>query len=141
MTDKESHDKLEKIKKDNVQREYRKSLKKEKVKYKTKPKIETSKLIAIYLFILLNTIIIYAMIAMWVFTDFTYLGVLISDIAAQVVVYAVYCMKAYKAKRSEEELKFEREKFSGSLGEVLSAGTNGEECVSINGNIEECVHG
>jgi len=37
----------------------------EENKYK-KERIETSKLIAIYLFVLLNTLVIYSMIAMWV---------------------------------------------------------------------------
>ena len=80
-----------------------------------KHKFETSKLIAIYLFVLLNAIVIYAMVAMWTFADFSYLGVLISDIAAQVIVYAIYCMKACNAKREEESLKFEREKLLSSF--------------------------
>ena len=52
------------------------------------------------------------MVAMWVYADFSNLGILISDIAAQVIVYAIYCMKAYNAKKQEEQLKFEREKLS-----------------------------
>ena len=70
---------------------------------------ETSKIFTIYLFVLLNAIIIYAMVAMWVKNDLSYLGVLITDIAAQVLVFGIYCVKAYKGKKEEESLKFQRE--------------------------------
>lgn len=73
-------------------------------------KLETNKLIAFYLFIVFNVIIIYALVAMWKHGDFSYLGVLISDIAAQVLVYAIYCIKAYCGKKAEENLRFERDK-------------------------------
>jgi len=137
LTEKEYHQKLEKAKRKNKQIEYYLSLEKEKDKYKKKSKFETSKFIAVYLFALLNAIVIYSMVAMWKFCDFSYLGVLISDIAAQVIIYAIYCMKAYKAKKSEEDLKFEREKLNGSLGDVLSAGAESEESVpTTNGNVE-----
>lgn len=137
LTEKEYHQKLEKAKRKNKQIEYYLSLEKEKDKYKKKSKFETSKFIAVYLFALLNAIVIYSMVAMWKFCDFSYLGVLISDIAAQVIIYAIYCMKAYKAKKSEEDLKFEREKLNGSLGDVLSAGAESEEYVpTTNENVE-----
>lgn len=129
MTEEEYQRKLSEIKNENIQKEYKKKLKEERAKYGFKLKLETSKLIAIYLFALLNAIVIYAMIAMWNFADLTYLGVLISDIAAQVIIYAIYCMKAYKAKKSEEDLKFEREKLSGTLEDVLSAGAESREYV------------
>lgn len=135
MTEKEYYTKLEKIKKDNIQWEYRNNLKNEKKKYRPKSKVETSKLIAVYLFLLLNTIVIYTMFAMWIFADFTYLGVLISDIAAQVLIYAIYCMKAYKAKKSEEEMKFKRE-HPNTLGNILNAGAESHEYVPVNGDVE-----
>ena len=72
--------------------------------------LETNKLIAIYLFMLFNVIIIYALVAMWKLGDLSYLGILISDIAAQVLVYAIYCMKAYYGKKQEELMRFERDK-------------------------------
>lgn len=80
------------------------------VKKPKKRKIETSKLLAIYLFILFNAIIVYSMIAMWMFADLEYLNVLVTDIAAQVLVYMIYCMKAYFGKRQEEATKLKREK-------------------------------
>lgn len=129
MTEEEYQRKLSEIKNENIQKEYKKRLKEERAKYGFKLKLETSKLIAIYLFALLNAIVIYAMIAMWNFADLTYLGVLISDIAAQVIIYAIYCMKAYKAKKSEEDLKFEREKLCGTLEDVLRAGAESREYV------------
>ena len=126
---------LEKIKKENRQKELKYKLKAEKSKYKKRAHIETSKLIAIYLFILLNAIVIYAMISMWKFADLSYLGVLITDIAAQILIYGIYCLKAYKAKKSEEDLKFKREKF-GTFGDVLSAGAESNESVPLtNGDV------
>lgn len=126
---------LDKIKRDNRQKELQRNLKAEKSKYKKRVHIETSKLIAIYLFILLNVIVIFAMISMWKFADLTYLGVLITDIAAQILIYGIYCMKAYKGKKSEEEMKFKREKF-GSLNDVISAGAECQEFVPLtNGDV------
>lgn len=136
FTEKEYQEEIEKIKEENIQIEYNQNIKKERNKLKQKHKLETSKLIALYLFALLNAIIIYAMVAMWKFTDFTYLGVLISDIAAQVLIYAIYCMKAYKAKKSEEELRLERDKLDGSLLNVLEDGAESNEIVSTSDNVE-----
>ena len=72
--------------------------------------IETSKLLAIYLFILLNAIVVYSMVVMAITQDLSSLPVLISDLAAQVLVYAIYCAKAFKGKQAEENMKFERDK-------------------------------
>ena len=121
---------MAKIKKENVQKERSLILERERNKYGSE-KIETSKLIAIYLFVLLNAIVIYAMIAMWQFADFSYLGVLISDIAAQVLIYAIYCMKAFHAKRESERMKFDRDKLRGSLGDILEAGSESGEYVPL----------
>lgn len=111
LTEKEYKEKLKKIRKRNIQKQYRQSLR-EEGRSVTSVKIETSKLVMIYLMILFNAILLYAMIAMWKFQDLSYLGVLISDIAAQVIAYAIYCLKAYHGKKQEEQMKFEREKFS-----------------------------
>lgn len=54
----------------------------------------TDKLIAIYLFIILNVILVYSMIIMWNFADLSCLGVLITDIAGQVITYYIYAKKA-----------------------------------------------
>lgn len=129
ITAREYQREMEKIKELNKQRLYKLSLEKERGKYKRKYKLETSKLIAFYLFALLNAIVIYAMVAMWKFADFTYLGVLISDIAAQVLIYAIYCLKAYKAKKSEEEMKLRNKKLDSTFEEVLEAGANSNETV------------
>lgn len=122
LTKNEFNRQLYELKKVNQQIEYKNRLEKERNKYKKKIHIETSKLLAVYLFALLNLVIIYSLVAMWHFSDLSYLGVLISDIAAQVLIYAIYCIKAYNAKKSEEELKYRRERFTSNLGDVLSAG-------------------
>lgn len=75
-----------------------------------KVKVEFSKILAIYLIVLLTSIVVFTMVAMWHFGDLSYLNVLITDIAAQIVVYMIYCVKAYHGKKSEEELNFERDK-------------------------------
>ena len=54
----------------------------------------TDKLIAIYLFIILNVILVYSMISMWNFAHLSCLGVLITDIAGQVITYYIYAKKA-----------------------------------------------
>ena len=56
------------------------------------------------------------MIAMWTFQDLTYLGVLITDVAAQILLYAIYCLKAYHGKKQEEDLKFKRESLNKDMG-------------------------
>lgn len=93
-----------------------------------KKKRETSKLIALYLFVLLNAIVIYAMVAMWRFGDLSYLGVLITDLAAQILTYGIYCLKAYKGKKAEEELKFERDKLTYEDSPQTDA-TEPDDCV------------
>ena len=137
LSEREFQREMNKIKRDNAQKEKRLLLKAEKEKYKQPKKFETSKLIAIYLFGLLNTIIVYAMVAMWQFGDFSYLGVLISDIAAQVLIYGIYCMKAYHAKKQSELMKFDREKLQGSLGDILESGSECQDYVPLTkGSVE-----
>ena len=75
-----------------------------------KNKVEFSKILAVYLLILFTAIVVFTMVAIWHFEDLSYLNILISDIAAQILVYMIYCVKAYHGKKSEEELKFEKEK-------------------------------
>lgn len=136
MTKREFQRKLTQIKAENVQKERMLLLKAEKNKYEVRH-TETSKLIAIYLFVLLNAIVIYAMVAMWHFADFSYLGVLISDIAAQVLIYAIYCLKAYHAKKQSEQMKFDRERMNGTLENVLTCGAESQEYVPLtNGGID-----
>ena len=104
---------LKKIKRKNASKERKAKLKVEKKKIKSKSKVETSKLFAFYLFVVFNIILVYALVAMWMYRDLTYLGVLITDIAAQAVTYGIYCLKAYHGKKQEEQIKFEKEKLYG----------------------------
>lgn len=136
LSEREFRRQLMKIKSENAQKERQMALDAERNKY-SKKHFETSKLIAIYLFVLLNGIVIFAMVAMWHFADLSYLGVLITDIAAQVLIYAIYCLKAYHAKKQSEKLKFDREKYKGSLEEVLEAGAESNDYVPLtSGNID-----
>ena len=101
-----------------------------------KPKMETSKKLAIYLFVLMNVVIVYCLIAMWHFSDLSYLGVLITDIASQILIYGIYCLKAYKAKKSKEDLAFRRETFKG-IDDIIEAGAESQETVPVKDDITE----
>lgn len=95
LTEKQYIEKMKKIQRENRQKIMRESLRQEKKKYNYKPKLpSTSKLMAVYLFMILNVVLIYAMVAMWYFRDLSYLGVLITDVAAQVLTYFIYSKKA-----------------------------------------------
>lgn len=97
LNDKEYQAELKRLQKDNLYIEKNLKLKEERNKYKTKHKLpSTTKLIAVYLFIILNVVLIYAMICMWHFGDLSYLGVLITDVAAQILTFVVYCAKSLK---------------------------------------------
>ena len=92
LNDKEFQAELKRIQKDNAYKEKNKILREER-----KMKLpSTSKLIAVYLFIILNIVLAFAMVSMWHFSDLSYLGVLITDVAAQILTYCVYAHKALK---------------------------------------------
>lgn len=74
--------------------------------------LTTTKLLCYYIFIIFNVVLLYALIAMWHFGDLSYLGVVISDILGQVLVYGIYSIRAYNDTKSEETMKLEREKLS-----------------------------
>ena len=101
---------MSKLKAENEQLRMLKELKDEKDKYRKKPKMEMSKKFAIYLFLLLNVIVIYSLVAMWHFMDLSYLGTLITAIAAECITYITYCTKSYKAKANVEALNYARER-------------------------------
>lgn len=95
MTTKEYEEKLKRIRYKNKQKEMKTRLEKEEDKYKKKFKWpSTTKLIATYLFVIFNVVLVFVMYAMWHFADLSYLGVLITDIAAQVLVYLIYVQKS-----------------------------------------------
>lgn len=95
LNEKQYRAELTKINRENIYKQRNKILKEKKDIYKTKHKLPpTSKLIAIYLFIMLNIVLTYSMVAMWVFRDLTYLGALITDVVAQILTYYVYAKKS-----------------------------------------------
>lgn len=68
-----------------------------KIKHKyddQKKPLPTSKLVTVYLFVVLNIVLIYAMVAMWYFQDLSTLGILITDIAGQIITLAIYMRKS-----------------------------------------------
>ena len=97
---------MNKLKAQNEQLRMRNELLAERNKYRKKPKMEMSKKFAIYIFILLNVVVGYSLIAMWHFQDLSYLGTLITAVVAECFTFITYCVKAYKAKNSEETLKY-----------------------------------
>lgn len=97
ITQSKFENELAKIKARNKSYERKKLLKDEKNKYRNKIKLpSTTKLVMMYLFILLNTVLIYAMVTMWHFSDLSYLGVLITDIVAQLITFFIYTVKSTK---------------------------------------------
>ena len=95
LSEQEYQEKLKDVKVLNESKKRKLLLKKEQNKYKPFHKLpSTSKLMAAYLFILLNTVLVYAMYAMWHFQDLQYLGVLITDVVGQILIYYIYAKKA-----------------------------------------------
>ena len=72
--------------------------------------LTTTKLLSFYLFAIFNIVLLYALIAMWHFEDLSYLGVIISDIIGQILVFGIYCIRAYLDTKSEENIKLEQQK-------------------------------
>ena len=81
-----------------------------------KKKIQMTKIITWYLFALLNIVLIYSMVVMYLFRDLNYLGVLITDVAAQVITFLIYTCKSFKETKEEALIELEREKMNNSYG-------------------------
>lgn len=95
LSQREYERKLKEVQRENESIDRYNKLKEEKRKVSIDiKKPTTDKLIAIYLFIILNVILVYSMISMWNFADLSCLGVLITDIAGQVITYYIYAKKA-----------------------------------------------
>ena len=95
LSQREYERKLKEVQRENESIDRYNKLKKEKRKVSIDTKKPTTdKLIAIYLFIILNVILVYSMISMWNFADLSCLGVLVTDIAGQVITYYIYAKKA-----------------------------------------------
>jgi hypothetical protein len=128
LTEKEFNRQLKVIEIDNASKLREQILKTEKNKYKHKIKLpSTGKLMAVYLFLILNVILAYAMYMMYHFADLTFLGALITDIAAQVLVFISYNIKS-KAENTTGGIVFEtamadlKNKFSSDLNNNNSNG-------------------
>ena len=105
--------KLRKIEKKGEQILRKRELKEKRDSYKKpKKKVQMTKVITWYLFILLNVVLIYSMIVMYLFRDLSYLGVLITDIAAQVITFLIYTCKSFKETKEEALIELEREKMN-----------------------------
>lgn len=97
LTEKQYQAALKRIQYENLYKERNRKLKEEKNKLNHKLKLPpTSKLMAAYLFIIMNVVLIYSLVTMYEFRDLTYLGVLITDIAGQILVYWIYSLKSRK---------------------------------------------
>lgn len=123
MSDEEYESRMKKIQDKNILREQKQNLRNERNKYKHNIKLpSTSKLIAGYLFVVLNAVLVYAMIAMWHFMDLTCLGILVTDIAAQVLTFMVYAWKATK-ENTKNGLVYEMA-MKNSVEEICSSDEN-----------------
>ena len=115
---------IKQIEEENFLRRKKMEIKKLKKENRKKLGLTTTKLISYYLFIIFNAVLIYAMIAMWHFADLTYLGVIISDIIGQILVYGIYAIRAFKDTQSEEAMRLERDKLN-CLPEITRDKING----------------
>ena len=95
ISEKEYRKRLKKIEYTNKSDERRNALKQARNRKKIKAP-STTKLITIYLFIVLNIVLLYALIAMWHFENLTYLGTLIADVIGQILVFFIYTIKSTK---------------------------------------------
>lgn len=95
ITEQEFAVRMAQIERKNKSLERKRKLQETSKLYKRKFKpLSTSKWMAVYLFLALNIVLAYSMIAMWHFQDLTYLGVLVTDIAGQVLTYFIYTKKS-----------------------------------------------
>ena len=118
--------KLRKIEKKGEQILRKRELKEKRDSYKKpKKKIQMTKIITWYLFILLNVVLIYSMVVMYLFRDLSYLGVLITDIAAQVITFLIYTCKSFKETKEEALINLEREKINISYDSDSNNGAVG----------------
>ena len=118
--------KLRKIEKKGEQILRKRELKEKRNSYKKpKKKMQMTKVITWYLFILLNVVLIYSMVVMYLFRDLSYLGVLITDIAAQVITFLIYTCKSFKETKEEALINLEREKINISYDSDSNNGAVG----------------
>lgn len=97
MTEQRYKEELDRIELENESLMRKQALKEARRTYRTPIVLpSTTKLILIYLFIMLNAVLVYALVAMWHFGDLTQLGVIITDIVSQVVAFIVYAAKSTK---------------------------------------------
>ncbi len=96
MSEKEFREEMRKARLKNESIARKQELQKIKNAYKPNKKRSTTKLIAVYLFVLLNVVLGFSMYMMYHLSDLTYLGVLITDIVAQVITFLIYVVKSTK---------------------------------------------
>ena len=118
LSQREYERKLKEVQRENESIDRYNKLKKEKRKVSIDiKKPTTDKLIAIYLFIILNVILVYSMISMWNFADLSCLGVLVTDIAGQVITYYIYAKKA-TAQNTKGGITYDMAMFEHVLSDV-----------------------
>ena len=103
---------IKKLEEKRFLRKKKLEMKEIKMSYRHKIGLTTTKLLSYYLFIIFNVVLGYALIAMWHFADLSYLGVIITDILGQLLIYAIYAIRAFKDTQAEEQVRLEREKLS-----------------------------
>lgn len=110
-------DYIKKLEEKRFLRKKKAELRQIKKDYNRKLGLTTTKLLSYYLFIIFNVVLIYALVAMWHFGDLSYLGVIITDILGQLLIYAIYAIRAFKDTQAEEQVRLERDKiFSLPVG-------------------------
>lgn len=96
MTERQFQKRLERIRKKKKEYEQKCILDAEKQYKTTHSRITTTKSIVLYLFVIFNILLIYCCAVIWHFGDTSPLPALITDIAAQVLVFMIYAFKSSK---------------------------------------------
>lgn len=133
LSEKEFRRKMKEQKIKNESAIRKQELRKEKDKYKTHKKIQTTKIItaALMIFLLVNCLAveIYSAIAMFILHDLSALYVLIgaavSTVLGEVLAYAVYSFKSFNETKAEKELEFEYHKFNAANDTFLQPTEDG----------------
>ena len=129
ISEKEYNNNLKQINKENESLKRLKSLREEQNKYRPKIKLpSTSKLMAVYLFVILNIVLIYAIVSMYKLADLTYLGTLVTDVAAQILTYFIYSKKAL-AENSQGGITYDMAMMNYRSENVIENDETDEEAV------------
>jgi hypothetical protein len=120
MTDKEYNYRLREARRVAADQKRRNEIRdiRESNRREPKFKIQTTKLIIIFIFLNCTVVEGYSMWVMYKLMDLSALYTLITAVVGETIAFAVYAAKSYKETYAEEQLKFEKDKLASQLAPV-----------------------